>query len=57
MITLKRTLLVVGLFLYVNGQRLHATQAQTTLSMLAVASGELDEAGFAAWLRAHVRPR
>ncbi len=57
MITLKRTLLAVGLFLHVNGQRLHATQAQTALSMLAVASGAFDEAGFAAWLCAHVRPR
>lgn len=50
-------LLAVGLFLHVNGQRLHATQAQATLTMLAVASGELDEVGFAAWLRAHIRPR
>ncbi|WP_144732477.1 type II toxin-antitoxin system death-on-curing family toxin [Extensimonas perlucida] len=53
----RAALLAVGLFLHVNGQRLHATQAQTTLTMLAVASGELDEAGFAAWLRAHIRPR
>jgi len=53
----RAALLAVGLFLYVNGQRLHATQVQTTLTMLAVASGELDEAGFAAWLRAHIRPR
>lgn len=50
-------LLAAGLFLHVNGQRLHATQAQATLTMLAVASGELDEVGFAAWLRAHIRPR
>jgi len=38
--------------LHVNGQLLHAT-----LTMLAGASGELDEAGFAAWLRAHIRSR
>ena len=52
----RAALLAVGLFLHVNGQRLHATQVQTTLTMQAVDSGELDEAGFAAWLRAHVRP-
>ncbi len=49
--------LAAGLFLYLNGQRLAATQAEATVSMLALAAGELDEPGYAAWLRAHIRPR
>jgi len=49
--------LAVGLFLLANGQRLQATQVEATLTMLAVAAGELDEAGFAEWLRSHIRPR
>ncbi len=49
--------LAVGLFMALNGQRLVATQAEATLTMLAVAAGTLDEPGFAAWLRAHSRPR
>lgn len=51
------TLLSVGLLLVLNGRRLIATQADATLTMLAVAAGELDEAGFAAWIRAHSRKR
>lgn len=46
--------LAVGLFLMLNGYRLKATQVEATLTMLAVAAGELDEAAFAAWLRGHV---
>jgi death-on-curing protein len=49
--------LAVGLFAMVNGQRLRATQADATLTMLAVASGRLDDAGFAQWLREHLEPR
>jgi death on curing protein len=49
--------LAVGLFMALNGLRLVATQAEATLTMLAVAAGTLDEPGFAAWLRAHSRPR
>ncbi|MFY9514389.1 MAG: type II toxin-antitoxin system death-on-curing family toxin [Rubrivivax sp.] len=49
--------LAVGLFLALNGHRLVATQADATLTMLAVAAGSLDEAGFAAWLRSHLQPR
>ena len=45
--------LAVGLFLSLNGRRLVATQAEATLTMLAVASGTLDEAAFAVWLREH----
>ena len=49
--------LAVGLFLGLNGYRLHATQADATLTVLSVAAGELDEAGFAKWIRAHMQAR
>lgn len=49
--------LAVGLFLALNGWRLQATQAEATLTMLAVAAGDLSEEAFAAWLRAHTAPR
>jgi death-on-curing protein len=49
--------LACGLFLHLNGRRLTATQADATLTMLALAAGDLDEAAFAAWLRAHTAPR
>ena len=49
--------LAVGLFLALNGHRLVASQAEATLTMLAVAAGTLDEAGFAIWLRAHTQHR
>jgi hypothetical protein len=45
--------LAVGLFLYLNGHRLQAAQADATLTMLAVAAGDLSEDEFAAWLRQH----
>ena len=53
----RAALLSVGLFLALNGYRLVATQADATLTMLSVAAGSLDEAGFAAWLRGHVQDR
>ena len=49
--------LALGLFLYVNGQRLNATQAEATLAVLAVAAGEWDEATLAAWLRTRIASR
>jgi death-on-curing protein len=49
--------LAVGLFLALNGCRLQAPQAEAVLTMLAVASGTLDEAGFADWIRRHAQPR
>jgi death-on-curing protein len=49
--------LAIGLFLALNGQRLSASQAEATLTMLAVAAGQMDEATFARWLRDHARPR
>ena len=45
--------LATGLFLHLNGYRLSVSQVDATLTMLAVAAGTLDEASFAAWLRAH----
>lgn len=54
----KRTAFVaVELFLALNGLDLAADDADCVLTMLAVAAGTLDEAAFAAWLRAHSRPR
>ena len=49
--------LAAGLFLHLNGYRLSASQADATLTMLAVAAGEVDEATFAAWLRRNCRKR
>ena len=45
--------LAVGLFLALNDRRLVASQADATLTLLAVAAGEIDEATFARWLREH----
>lgn len=49
--------LALGLFLALNGFRLQATQLEATQVVLAVAAGEIEEAAFAAWLRAHLAPR
>lgn len=49
--------LAVGLFLALNGWRLQCTQAEATFTMLAVASGDVSEDAFAAWLRAHTARR
>jgi len=49
--------LSVGLFLALNGMRLRAAQPDAVLTMLAVASGTLDEDGFADWIRRHAQPR
>lgn len=49
--------LAMGLFLYLNGYRLTAPQAQATLAILAIASGEWDDATLAAWLRENVVAR
>jgi death on curing protein len=43
--------LAVGLFLYLNGYQLKATQADATLAVLALASSNLSEVEFAAWIR------
>ena len=49
--------LAVGLFLARNGCRLHATQADATLTMLGLAAGDLPEAAYADWLRHHIVAR
>ncbi len=49
--------LAVGLFLALNGWRLQCSQSDATLTMLALAAGELTEDEFADWLRAHTVPR
>ncbi|MBK7954902.1 MAG: hypothetical protein IPK02_13620 [Candidatus Accumulibacter sp.] len=36
-----------------NGRRLVASQADATLTLFAVAAGQIDEATFARWLREH----
>ncbi len=45
--------LVTGLFLHLNGYRLKVSQVDATLTILAIASGEMDETAFADWLRKH----
>lgn len=47
--------LAVGLFLYLNGYRLTATQADATRAILALAASEIGEAQFAQWIRDHMR--
>ena len=49
--------LATGLFLGLNGQRLVTTQADATLTMLALAAADLGEDELAQWLRAHIQPR
>jgi len=41
--------------LQLNGWRLEASEVAATLRTLALAAGELSEAEFAVWLRAHSR--
>jgi death-on-curing protein len=43
--------LAVGLFLGLNGYKLTATQTDATQTLLAVASGEIQETSFAQWIR------
>ena len=49
--------LATGLFLALNGQRLVVAQAEATVMVLDLAAGEITEAAFADWLRAHLRSR
>jgi death-on-curing protein len=49
--------LALGMFLALNGWRLAATQADATLTMLAVAAGQMDETALARWLRQHTQAR
>ena len=45
--------LATGLFLYLNGYKFKASQVDATTAMLAVATGDITEDGFANWLRLH----
>ena len=49
--------LAIGLFLYINGYRLRASQAEATQTVLALASGELSEEQVAHWIRMHSATR
>ena len=49
--------LAMGLFLYLNERRLTASQADATVTMLAVAAGEIDEAALARWIRQNLGKR
>jgi death-on-curing protein len=49
--------LAVGLFLGLNSYKLIANQRDATQTMLAVASGEMQEVGFAKWVRENSRSR
>jgi death on curing protein len=49
--------LATGLFLYLNGYRLDTSQADATMTMLAVATDDVTEDEFAAWVRTHARLR
>ena len=53
----KRTGFAAGAaFLRLNGFELRATEPEATQAVLALAAGELDEAGYTAWLRLNVKP-
>ena len=49
--------LATGLIVALNGQRLVTSQAEATLTMLALAAGDLSEDAFAQWLRERLQPR
>lgn len=49
--------LATGLFLYLNAYRLNASQADATITVLALAAGDLSEDEFASWLGKHAVPR
>jgi death on curing protein len=54
----KRTGFAIGLvFLELNGFVFQATEENATQAVLGLAAGELDEAGYAAWLRSNVKRR
>lgn len=52
----KRTGFMAGAaFLELNGQEFTATEVDAVIQTLALAAGELDEAGYAAWLKKNSR--
>lgn len=42
-----------SVFLQINGYSFHASEAEAVIQTLALAAGELDEAGYAKWLEAN----
>jgi death-on-curing protein len=46
--------LSIGLFLAINGHRLNADPVEAINIMLAVANGDLDEAGLSTWIAANI---
>jgi len=49
--------LAIGLFLAINGKRLRADQVDAIQTILALATGNLDEAGLAKWIDANLRSK
>jgi death on curing protein len=47
--------LAVGVFLAINGRGLTATPIEAIDAILSLAAGDLEEAQFADWIRAHLR--
>lgn len=45
--------LAIGMFLHLNGYCLQVSQAEATLTLLAVASGDVVETELATWVRSH----
>ncbi len=45
------------LFMGLNGFRIDAAEEEVVTTMLALASGQLDEMSLAVWLRGHITPR
>jgi death-on-curing protein len=53
----KRVAFIAGaLFLKLNGYRLAADQADATLTVLSVASGDMSEIELAEWISRHLKP-
>lgn len=49
--------LAVGLFLAINGKRLRADPIDAIQMVMALAAGDLDEAGLAQWINANLRSK
>ena len=49
--------LALGLFLFQNGWRLTASQADATVTILAVAAGDINDAELANWIRVNISKR
>ena len=54
----KRTGFATGIaFLLLNGFVFQASEEDATQAVFALSAGELDEAGYAAWLRSNAKPK